>query len=101
MEILKYVPNSVTIKTIIEKATGNVSIASFDSGEALTDQTSPFDTFIFVIDGVAEVVINHHPTMLETGQSIVIPADSTSTIRANVRFKMISAVIKSGYEDLS
>ncbi|WP_262888061.1 hypothetical protein [Perlabentimonas gracilis] len=30
VEIIEYVPNSVVIKTIIKKTTGNVSVASFD-----------------------------------------------------------------------
>ena len=46
VEIIEYVPNSVVIKTIIKKSTGNISIMSFDSGEGLTEKTSPFDTFV-------------------------------------------------------
>lgn len=41
VEIIEYVPNSVVIKTIIKKSTGNISIMSFDSGEGLTEKTSP------------------------------------------------------------
>lgn len=101
VEILEYIPNSVLIKTIIRKTTGNVSAVSFDSGEALTEKVSAFDTFIQVIDGKAEVVIDGNSSMLDTGQSIIIPANSKSTIKANVRFKMISTIIKSGYEEVS
>ncbi len=99
VEIIEYVPNSVVIKTIIKKTTGNVSAVSFDSGEALTEKTSPFDTFIQVIDGTAEILIDDKLNLLTIGQSIIIPAHSRNTIRANVRFKMISTIIKSGYED--
>lgn len=42
MEIIEYIPNSVVIKTIIKKTTGNVSAVSFDSGEALTEKNFPF-----------------------------------------------------------
>ncbi|GAC1395721.1 MAG: cupin domain-containing protein [Sediminibacterium sp.] len=101
MEILEYVPNSVVIKTIIRKTTGNVSAVSFDSGEALTVKISPFDTFIQVIDGKAEIVIDDKSNMLDTGQSIIIPDHSHNTIKANVRFKMLSTIIKSGYEEVS
>jgi len=101
VEILEYIPNSVLIKTIIRKTTGNVSAVSFDSGEALTEKISPFDTFIQVIDGQAEVVIDDHSHLLDTGQSIIIPAHTRNTIKANVRFKMISTIIKSGYEEVS
>jgi quercetin dioxygenase-like cupin family protein len=99
VEIIEYIPNSVVIKTIIKKTTGNVSAVSFDSGEALMEKISPFDTFIQVIDGKAEVVIDGKSIMLQTGESIIIPAHSRNTIRANVRFKMLSTIIKSGYEE--
>lgn len=101
VEILEYIPNSVLIKTIIRKTTGNVSAVSFDSGEMLTEKISPFDTFIQVIDGQAEVVINDESHILQTGQSIIIPAHCRNAIHANVRFKMLSTIIKSGYEEVS
>ena len=101
VEIIEYIPNSVVIKTIIKKTTGNVSAVSFDSGEALTEKTSPFDTFIQVIDGKAEIIIDDKSNLLDTGQSIIIPAHARNTIKANERFKMILTIIKSGYEDVS
>lgn len=98
VEIIEYVPNSVVIKSIIKKTTGSISAVSFDSGEALAEKTSPFDTFVQVIDGKAEIVIDGISNMLDIGQSIIIPAHSANVVKANVRFKMISTVIKSGYE---
>jgi hypothetical protein len=41
VEILEYTEFRL-IKTIIRKTTGNISAVSFDSGEALTEKTSPF-----------------------------------------------------------
>ena len=101
VEIIEYVDDSVVIKTIIKKSTGNISAVSIDSGEKLEEKTSPFDTFIQIIDGKAEIIIDDNSTPLETGESIIIPAHSRHSIKANDRFKMISTVIKSGYEDMS
>ena len=101
VEIIEYVPNSVVIKTIIKKTTGNVTVSSFDSGEALTEKTSPFDTFIQVIDGKAVIVIDDLSHQLITGESIIIPAHARNIIKAKERFKMISTIIKSGYEGVS
>jgi len=98
VEIIEYVPNSVVIKTIIKKTTGNVTAVSFDTGEALTEKIIPFDTFVQIIDGKAEIVIDGKSNLLETGQSIIIPAHSSNVVKANERFKMISTIIKSGYE---
>lgn len=101
VEIIEYVPDSVVIKTIIKKTTGNISAVSFDSGEELEEKTSPFDTFIQIIDGKAEIFIDDVSNHLETGQAIIIPAHSKSSFKANSRFKMISSVIKSGYAEVS
>jgi len=98
VEIIEYVPNSVVIKTIIRKSTGNISIMSFDSGEGLTEKTSPFDTFAQIIEGKAEIVIDKVCSLLETGMGIIIPAHSSNFIKPAGRFKMILTIIKSGYE---
>ena len=98
VEIIEYMANSVVIKTIIRKSTGNISIMSFDSGEGLTEKTSPFDTFVQIIEGKAEIVIDKECNLLESGQGIIIPAHSPNFIKPNGRFKMISTIIKSGYE---
>ena len=98
IEIIEYVPNSVVSKTIIRKTTGNISVVAIDTGEALAEKISPFDTFIQIIEGMAEVVIDDQPNILQTGQGIIIPAHTSNIVKANGRFKMISTVIKSGYE---
>ena len=98
VEIIEYVPNSVVIKTIIKKSTGNISIMSFDSGEGLTEKTSPFDTFAQIIEGKAEIVIDQVTNLLESGQGIIIPAHSPNLIKPNGRFKMILTIIQNGHE---
>ncbi len=98
VEIIEYVSNSVVSKTIIKKSTGNISVMSFDSGEGLTEKTSPFDTFAQIIEGKAEIVIDKVACMLKSGQGIIIPAHASNYIKPNGRFKMILTIIKSGYE---
>ena len=98
VEIIEYVPNSVVTKTIVRKTTGNISVMSFDSGEGLTEKTSPFDTFAQIIEGKAEIVIDKVSNLLESGQGIIIPAHASNFIKPNGRFKMILTIIKSGYD---
>ena len=99
VEIIQYVPNSVLSKTIIKKTSGNITVMSFDTGEELTERTSPFDSFVQVIDGCAEILINNKPNLVKLGEGIIIPAHALSFIRATERFKIILTVIKSGYDD--
>jgi quercetin dioxygenase-like cupin family protein len=73
-------------------------VLSFDSGEGLIEKTIPFDTYVQIIEGNAELVISGISSFLSTGHSIVIPAHAPNFVRPNGRFKMIMTVIKSGYE---
>ena len=45
VELIEYLPNSVVIKTVMKKSSGNVTAVSFDSGESLTERVSAFDNF--------------------------------------------------------
>lgn len=98
VEIIEYVPGSVLIKTIIKKTTGNITATSVDAGEEVAEKIIPFDTFIQVIDGAAQVNIDGKDYKLRLGEGIIIPAHLSHSINANEQFKIISTVIKSGYE---
>lgn len=99
VEIIEYLPESVVSKTIIKKTTGNVTAVSMAVGEELLERTSPFDTYIQIIDGNAEVTIDNKKVALKLGEGIVIPAHSKHSYNANEQFKMLATVIKSGYEE--
>jgi quercetin dioxygenase-like cupin family protein len=97
-EIIEYIPNSVVMKSIMKQTTGNIRVISIDTGEALAERKIPFDSFVQIIDGKAEIIIDGISNLLVTGQSIIIPAHASNVVKANERFKMISTIIKSGYE---
>lgn len=99
VEIIEYVSNAVVTKTIIKKVTGNISVISLDAGEELGEKTLAFDNYVQIIDGAAQLSINNKIYTLKLGEGITIPAHSKFCFIANQQFKMISTVIKSGYED--
>jgi len=98
MKIVDYFPHAIVSRTILKKTTGNITVSSFDEGEELEEKIYPFDTFIQVIDGVAELLIDKKPFRLSVGDGIIIPAHSPHCFNANEQFKMISTTIKTGYE---
>ena len=98
VEIIEYIPNAVVTKTIIKKTTGNVTVFSVDAGEELSEKIFPFDNYIQIIDGSAELTVNNKFYKLNVGQGMTIPAHATQLFNASVQFKMISTIIKSGYE---
>ena len=99
MELIEYVPNATVSKTILKKSNGNVTVSSVDAGEKLAERILAFDNYIQIIDGSAQVRINDKKYTVHLGEGITIPAHTKHCFDANVQFKMISTIIKSGYEN--
>ena len=97
---VEYLPGSVNNRIIFKKITGTINVVAFATGEFMPIKVSPFDTFIQIIDGQAEITIDDRILNVEKGESIIVPAHSPSGIKANMQFKMLSTVIKSGYEEV-
>lgn len=99
IEIIEYMPHAVVTRTIIKKTTGNITATSMAIGEELGEKTSPFDTYVQIIDGAAEMMVDGKRMYLKLGEGIIIPAHAKHSFTANEQFKMITTVIKSGYEE--
>ncbi|MGS2739900.1 cupin domain-containing protein [Sinomicrobium sp. M5D2P17] len=95
-----YVSNTIVTKHILNQKTGNIMALAIDYGKVYIPKVTPFATFIQIIEGEAEVVINEQSTYLQNGDCMIIPGHTPNTIEANQRFKMLSFILKSGYDEL-
>jgi len=94
-ESIEYSDGGIVSKTVLKKQTGNISLFSFAKGEALSEHTAPFDAMIQVVDGRGEIIIGGKSFFLETGQSIIMPANITHAVKAVEKFKMVLTMIQS------
>ncbi|MDD4109824.1 MAG: hypothetical protein PHH93_14000 [Prolixibacteraceae bacterium] len=101
VEIIDYVSSSVVSKTIFRKITGKINIMAIDANIALEEKILPFDMFIQIIEEEARIVTDDKSEIIQTGQCIIVPAHTAHIIKAEEKVKLISTVIKSGYEDIS
>jgi quercetin dioxygenase-like cupin family protein len=92
---IEYSDGGIVSKTVLKKETGNISLFSFDKGEALSEHTAPFDAMIQVVDGKGEIIIGGKPNILETGQIIIMPANIPHSVKALEKFKMVLTMIRS------
>ncbi len=91
---VEYSENGIISKRILDKAIGNITLFSFDAGQRLSEHTAPFDAFVQVIEGKAEILINGQAHELTKGQSIIMPASIPHAVNAIERFKMLLTMIK-------
>jgi len=89
VEILEYEPDAVVSKTIIRKSSGNIVVSSLDNGEETAEKKVPYDTYVQVLEGVAEVTIEEKKYKLKTGEGIVIPANVNTLFKAKKKYKKI------------
>ena len=95
VDLVTYQEASVVSKTLLEKKTGTVTLFAFDKGQGLSEHTAPFDAMVFVLDGVAEIVIAGNPVLVRQGEMLVMPANQPHALKAVERFKMMLTMIKS------
>lgn len=93
-DLVTYNEGSVVSKTLIDKKIGTVTIFSFGEGQGLSEHTVPYDAFVQVVDGEAEVVINGEPHTVTAGQMIIMPANIPHELRAVKQFKMLLVMIR-------
>ena len=99
-ESLQYESNAIVKKHILNEKTGNILAMAVDYGKVFKPKPSPFSTLIHIIAGKAEVVVNNSSMYLQNNESMIIPGHTSYTVEANQKFKMLSVILKSGYDGL-
>ena len=94
-ELVDYQDGSVVSREVMKKQTGTVTLFAFDEGQGLSEHTAPFDAAVYVLDGVAEVIISGSVFTVEAGGLIVMPAGEPHALDAVARFKMLLTMIRS------
>ena len=95
VDLINYQDESVVSRTLIDKAVGTLTIFAFDEGQGLSEHTAPFDAFVYILDGIAEVVISNQIHNLSSGEMIIMPANEPHSLKALEQFKMLLVMIKS------
>lgn len=92
---IDYSEGSVVSKQIIKAQTGNITLFAFDNGEGLSEHSAPFDAFVEVLDGTAEITIGGIKHAVAAGEFIVMPANIPHALKAVEKFKMMLVMIRS------
>ncbi len=94
-DLVSYQQGSIVSRTIIDRATGTITLFAFGEGQGLSEHTAPFDALVCLLDGEAEVIISGKANRLKEGEMIIMPADEPHALRAIEKFKMMLVMIKS------
>lgn len=93
-ELVDYQQGSVVSKTLIDKKIGTITLFAFDAGQGLSEHTAPYDAFVEIVDGEADITIGGEVHTVSSGELIIMPAHVPHSLRATKKFKMLLVMIR-------
>ena len=93
-KLVDYADGAVVSRTIAENDSGTITLFAFDEGQNLSEHTAPFDAFVQILDGRAELVISSQAVEASAGQIVLMPANIPHAVKAQGRFKMLLTIIR-------
>jgi len=93
-DMVAYQPGSVVSRTIMDTKTGTITLFSFDEGQGLSEHTTPFDAFVYIVDGQAEITISGETQVVNSNEMIIMPAGKPHALKAVKPFKMMLVMIR-------
>jgi quercetin dioxygenase-like cupin family protein len=85
---------AVVSRTLVKKPAGTVTAFAFDTGEALSEHTAPYDALVQGIEGEADISIAGRPHRVGAGQLLLLPAGQPHGVVAVTPFKMLLVMIR-------
>lgn len=93
-EAVPYETGGIVSKQVLESGAGNITAFSFSKGQGLSPHSAPFDAFVQILDGVAEIAVGDSVLTLRAGESVIMPANVPHALKAVENFKMLLTMIK-------
>lgn len=93
--LLSYQNGAVVSRTLLKHTAGSVTMFAFDEGQGLSEHTSPFDAFVYLLEGGAEITVSGKPIVANTGDLVLLPANEPHGLKATTRFKMMLTMLRS------
>jgi quercetin dioxygenase-like cupin family protein len=94
-DLINYQEDSVVSRTLVNQASGSVTLFAFGKGQGLTEHTSPFDALVCMLDGEADITIAGKTVRARAGDLVIMPANQPHALDAITQFKMMLTMIRS------
>jgi len=93
-QAVAYAEGSIVSRTLIKSKAGTITLFAFDTGQELSEHSTPFDAFVQVLDGQVCLTIGGEDLTVNTGETVVMPANIPHAVKATTRFKMLLTMIR-------
>jgi quercetin dioxygenase-like cupin family protein len=95
IDLVNYQEGAVVSRTLVNRATGTITLFAFDEGQGLSEHTAPFDAVAHLLEGEADIVVSAKSLRTTAGEAVLMPAHQPHSLKALTRFKMLLRMIRS------
>lgn len=92
---IAYSTDAIVSKTVLKKETGNITLFALSKAQEISEHSTPFDAFVQILEGEANVIIGGKSNLLSAGNCILMPANVPHALKAVENFKFMLVMIKS------
>ncbi|MFH1808402.1 MAG: cupin domain-containing protein [Pseudomonadota bacterium] len=93
-DLASYAGGAIVSRTLAKAKGGSFTFFAFDQGQELSEHSAPFDAYVQVLDGEAELIIGGKSVRARVGELVRMPANIPHAVKANQRFKMLLVMIR-------
>ncbi len=92
--LVNYQEGTIVSRTLVDKPAGTITLFAFAKGQGLSEHTAPFDAFVNILDGEAEIILGGKPQTVKAGEMLIMPANKPHALKAHIPFKMMLVMIR-------
>lgn len=86
--------HGIASRILAQASGGNLTLFAFDTGQGLTEHTSPFDALAMVLEGVLTLSIAGAPVRATPGTIVRLPAGVPHAVDAPEPARMLLIMLK-------
>lgn len=87
-------PGAIVSRTLTQTPVGTLTLFAFAEEQALSEHSAPFDAFVQILEGRAEITIGGQTIEAGAGSMVVMPADVPHAVRAASDMKMLLTMFR-------
>ena len=90
---VSYQDGQIVSKTIVQNDHVSLTIFAFEKDEEISTHSSGGDAMVTILEGIGQITIDGEVFVLQSGETIIMPAKTPHAVYGKERFKMLLTVV--------
>jgi len=92
--LLQFADQAIVSRVLAKNDHCNLTLFAFDAGQGLTEHVSPFDAYVFLLEGELELTVGGGRTRPAPGEAVLMPAQVPHALHAVQPSKMLLVMVR-------